>query len=512
MIINDNLAALNAFNELTKNTTAMNSALAELSSGKQINTAADNPAGFTISESIQGQISGLNQANVNVQDTNSMLQTAMAGMTQSQNIMETMRQLAVQAANGTNTSTDAAAIQAQINQFTSEVTQIAQTTQYNSMNLLMGGTPTGTTNGLVTTTHGQTAVQAVSTITVNNVLITGEVFTVTGLSGSVNLSGGMFAGQTTLLAASNIASQVNTIAGLSATVAGNVVTITTSLADAGSAITLVATGTYLSVAPSTLGATGIAGVYTFTGTTNFAGNDEVNINGQIFTAVSSGATANQFLVGANLTATLTNLAAAVNADSSLGYSAASAGTLFTLTQRTPNTNAPVVTIGAAFTTDLQIGANQGQLISLSMNDMRASALGLAGSTNAMGANGDVTGAVFTNGVGNNLLSSYTTFGEGALNVTTVTGATAAISVIDEAINAVSYENSMLGATVDRLNTSGNELTSASQQLTAANAGLVDVDMASAMTAYTQNAVLVQSATSMLAQAQQEPQSVLKLLS
>ena len=117
MIINTNVAAMNTFNALNKNTSAMNQALAELSSGKKINSAADDPSGLTISEQMQGQINGLNQANDNTQNGISLIQTAEGGLTETQSILQTMRELAVQASNGTNTTTDLQAIQDQINQY-----------------------------------------------------------------------------------------------------------------------------------------------------------------------------------------------------------------------------------------------------------------------------------------------------------------------------------------------------------------------------------------------------------
>ena len=148
MIINDNIAALNTFNALNKNTSAMNQALAELSSGKQINSAADNPSGLTISEQMQGQINGLNQANTNTQDGISLIQTAMGGLTETSNILQSMRELAVQAANGTNTTQDFQAIQDQINQYTAEISAIGNTTQFNTMNLLNGGSGASTTTAV----------------------------------------------------------------------------------------------------------------------------------------------------------------------------------------------------------------------------------------------------------------------------------------------------------------------------------------------------------------------------
>ena len=166
-----------------------------------------------------------------------------------------------------------------------------------------------------------------------------------------------------------------------------------------------------------------------------------------------------------------------------------------------------------FSTKLQIGANQNQTMSISIGDARAAALGIAGTASgtAAGAAGGVSGAYFTSGSGNNALSDYTKAGEGALNVTSQSMATAAITVLDQAISAVSTQNSQLGAYQDRLQDTSDNLNTGAQNLTSANAQLVDVDMASEMSTYTQDSILVQAATSMLAQAQQEPQTVLKLL-
>jgi flagellin len=133
-----------------------------------------------------------------------------------------------------------------------------------------------------------------------------------------------------------------------------------------------------------------------------------------------------------------------------------------------------VTVGNSIS--LQIGANQGQTMSLSINAMGSSALGISN-----------------------------------LDLTSSTGAQNAISTIDNAISTVSAQNSTLGAYQDRLQYTSDNLTAASQNLTTANSTLTNVDMASEMSQYTQDSILVQAATSMLAQANQEPQTVLKLL-
>lgn len=311
MIISDNISALNTFNALNQNTSAMNKALAELSSGKQINSAADNASGLTISEQMQGQISGLTQANSNSQDGVSLIQTAEGGLNQTTNILQRMRELAVQAANGTNTPSDTNAMQDEIGQLNDELNNISAQTQFNGMNLLSGAFQSGITDG-----------------------------------------------------------QGNVISGLM----------------------------------------------------------------------------------------------------------------------------------------LQVGANSGQTMALSISDMGAAALGVGSGVGGVAPAGAAGAAVSGTFDGNFMGLSY-----GTINLTTLTGASNAITTIDTAINTVSAQNSMLGAYQNRLTYTSDNLTASAQNITSANAQLVDVDMASEMSQYTQDSILVQAATSMLAQAQQEPQSVLKLL-
>lgn len=283
MIINDNIAALNTFNALNSNTSAMNKALAELSSGKQINSAADNASGLTISEQMQGQVNGLNQAGDNTQNGISLIQTAEGGLSETTSILQRMRELAVQAANGTNNPSDMQAMQDEVSQLSNEITQISGTTQFNTQNLLSGNFASGG-----------------------------------------NLSGGI---------------------------------------------------------------------------------------------------------------------------------------------------------------TLQVGANSGQTMTFTIKNMSATGLGV----------------------------DTTVSGVGTISLLTMTGASNAITSIDGAISGVSAQNSLLGAAQNRLSDISSNLTTSSQNLDNANSQLVDVDMASEMSQYTQDSILVQAATAMLAQAQQEPQSVLKLL-
>lgn len=138
MIINTNMSALIAENNLENTQNNLSADLQHLSSGLRINSAADDAAGLAISEKMQGQINGLNQAQRNAQDGISLIQTAEGAMGQVQNILQRMRELAVQSANDTNTSADRAQIQTEVGQLTSEINRITSTTQFNTQNVING--------------------------------------------------------------------------------------------------------------------------------------------------------------------------------------------------------------------------------------------------------------------------------------------------------------------------------------------------------------------------------------
>ncbi|WP_238651123.1 flagellin [Paenibacillus piscarius] len=155
----------------------------------------------------------------------------------------------------------------------------------------------------------------------------------------------------------------------------------------------------------------------------------------------------------------------------------------------------------AFKTSFQIGANTGQSMSLEIKDMRSKALGITGKAGDAGFTATNTVTDGTNDVK----------GEAALNIATKEGAAAAIAILDKATAAVSSERSKLGATQNRLEHTINNLGTASENLTAAESRIRDVDMAKEMMQQTKNNILAQAAQAMLAQANQQPQGVLQLL-
>jgi flagellin len=187
-----------------------------------------------------------------------------------------------------------------------------------------------------------------------------------------------------------------------------------------------------------------------------------------------------------------------------------ASTKFTFETSTPVTQSKE-TVGGTFSEKFQIGANSGQTMQIDIKDMRSQALAISSTD----AGGDVTAkngqkasyvatANVTNGTDNNNV-------EYALDLSTTDKASAAISVIDDAINAVSSQRSALGAYQNRLDHTINNLNTSSQNITDAQSRITDVDMAKEMMNQTKSSVLAQAAQAMLAQANQQPQQVLQLL-
>ena len=138
MVVQHNLTAMNANRQLSGVQSAQQKSTEKLSSGYRINRAGDDAAGLSISEKMRSQIRGLNKAVSNAQDGISLVQVAEGALNETHSILQRMNELATQAANDTNTSTDRNALQKEMDQLTSEIDRIRSTTQFNSMNLLDG--------------------------------------------------------------------------------------------------------------------------------------------------------------------------------------------------------------------------------------------------------------------------------------------------------------------------------------------------------------------------------------
>ncbi len=175
--INTNVAALNAYRNLTGTQGSMQTSLERLSSGLRINRAADDAAGLAISEKLRTQVNGLNQAVSNAQDGISMVQTAEGAMNEVHSMLQRMRTLAVQAANGTNSSENLKQLNAEVKQLKSEIQSIGSRTNFNGKQLIDG------TNETVTLQVGANAADTMS-------VTLGNLTSVTSLTDGVDLEAG----------------------------------------------------------------------------------------------------------------------------------------------------------------------------------------------------------------------------------------------------------------------------------------------------------------------------------
>ncbi|APG27360.1 flagellin [Syntrophotalea acetylenivorans] len=148
LTINTNVASLNAQRNLSQSQSALGKSMQRLSSGLRINSAKDDAAGLAISDRMTGQIRGLNQAVRNANDGISFAQTAEGALQETTNILQRMRELAVQSSNGTNTTQDRTSLDAEVQQLVSEINRIAGSTAFNGQNLLDGTFASGAANAV----------------------------------------------------------------------------------------------------------------------------------------------------------------------------------------------------------------------------------------------------------------------------------------------------------------------------------------------------------------------------
>ena len=538
MIINHNLGAMNANRNMNINSGAASKSMEKLSSGLRINKAGDDAAGLAISEKMRGQIRGLDQASANAQDGISMIQTGEGALNETTSILQRMRELAVQGSNDTNTTDDRTQIQKEFNQLTSEVSRIGNNTEFNTQKLLSGGKMVSniTTIPVNTTTPG---------VASTGVILGNKTFTSAASSTM---------GPWQSLASATDASMVITVGAKTYTVNTAALKLTTDTASfvaaignaddgLGNKLSAVAdvtgtNGTKLKIEAKSAGTTPITakftadtdsntninlsmdtgwnpnmatdstngtndtptgqipGVYNFNVTAQKSG-DKMTIDGQVLT----------FVTGGDSNASATELRGLIAANLTLNpkYAATGISPNVVLTQKSGQESPTIPTVtedgtSNVFTSTFQIGANQGQQFTASINDMRSAALGIAG-----------IGGVFTATGTTNDLSDVSTTGEHALDVSTAAKATAAIAILDAATSAVSGERAKLGAYSNRLEHTIANLGTSSENLTSAESRIRDVDMAKEMSTFSKNNILAQAAQAMLAQANQQPQQVLTLL-
>ncbi|WOV88356.1 flagellin [Sporosarcina oncorhynchi] len=450
MIINHNIAALNTHRQLGSNNAQASKNLEKLSSGLKINRAGDDAAGLAISEKMRGQIRGLDMAQKNAQDSISLIQTAEGALNETHDILQRMRELAVQSSNDTNTLDDRKEIQKEVEQLKAEVNRISETTEFNTKKLLNGslgvnGTSSNKANVDVVSATGLTKGNYSFTVdtaaTKATAAADGTDFTsATDVSAKELVINGTkidFSGMTAATAA-DISAKINEYKDI------------TGVEASGSAeITLTQT--------------------------SFGTDAEIVLGGADAAEFGGAVTA-----GIDAVVTVSNPNGATEQVNGIGQSITYKGAEFTAKGTGASTATVSVTGGGA---SLQIGANKDQHMQIDIGEISASVLG------------DKANGAYVKDV----------------NLLTKDGANDAIKVLDNAIQQVSGERSKLGAFQNRLEHTINNLGTSSENLTAAESRIRDVDMAKEMMDFTKNNILTQAAQAMLAQANTAPQGVLQLL-
>lgn len=493
MVVQHNIMALNAYNRLSANNTQVSSNLEKLSSGYKINRAGDDAAGLAISEKMRAQITGLERASDNAQDGISLVQTAEGALTEVHSMLNRMTELATQSSNGTfDNTTDRKNLQAEIVSLKDEINRIADETNFNGINLLdgslgdsvnasgaiiAGASVTGADlkatesqykSGVVGVGDAKDYKLTVTYTDADGVSKNREVAYAGSATASTNLENMRAA-----LAKDEVLSKIYDVA----TTSDSRIQLTSKATGADAAVV---TGMKTSDATATaLGTTGISSVKGAGNGMKFAGaleaDDSISINGKTFSFVANGGDtalvpkgAVGVELGADAAETTANLQKALEDagidNVTVNYDDSAAGSEYL----------SVTSNGGGL--GLQIGDTASQRISVKVDNMSATSLGLD----------DV-------------------------DISTEANAKNSIATIKSAINTVSGTRADLGAIQNRLEYTVNNLATTTENLTSAESRIRDTDMAKEMMAYTKNNVLSQAAQAMLAQANQQPQSVLQLL-
>jgi len=481
LYINTNLSALNAQRQLTSTSSALNRSFERLSSGLRINGAKDDAAGLSITTRFTSQIRGLNQAVRNSNDGISLAQTAEGALNETTNILQRIRELSVQAANDTNNDSDRESLQAEVGQLKTELDRIAGTTNFNGNKIL---------NGSFLGAKVQVGANVGETISVS---VSDARTTALGRQVRVTSASGV--------------STTSSFGTLSFTAAGatSAVTIRASVAaddqlsTSNNANSAIAKARAINDASSFSGVRAIVGETTVNGATISAVTlDEatyLTINDQKISgfAVQANDADGSLVDAINAVSDKTGVVASLDQNSKLVLTAADGRNI----EISASTTAAVagLTDGVVAGGKLTLQSN-GQFDANFATDTDA-ALG-----------GIVTGGTTTGTIvfGVNSDSSVN-----SIDISTRDGAVRALDIIDLALENVSSSRASLGALQNRLESTINNLSTTSENLSASRSRILDADFASETATLSRNQIIQQAGVSILAQANQQPQIALSLL-
>lgn len=431
MRINHNIAALNTYRQLNSASGAQSKSMEKLSSGLRINRAGDDAAGLAISEKMRGQIRGLDQAGRNAQDSISLIQTAEGALNETHSILQRMRELSVQSANDTNTDVDRGEIQKEISQLTQEVDRISNTTEFNTKKLLNGDSGNKVVYGTNTSVASATAINdsiaagtyAIATTTQAEQATVKSTTALTNAAVTDSTAKSVVINGSTINFNSVSGDKDATLSNFRTAVNNANIGVTASVGSGADADKLILTSNEYGASQSvsvTASATTAALGLTSDASTDLT-DTGVDIAGTIDGVAAQGS-------GRTLTATS---GSAIGLKTTLTAAAAGGAT---------GAQGDVTVSKNALTT--HIGANEDQTMSINISSMGSIDLGV-----------------------NNL------------DVTSQTGSETAIKTIQSAIERVSAERSKMGSYQNRLEHTINNLNTSSENLTAAESRIRDVDYA-----------------------------------
>jgi len=483
--INTNLNSLTAQRSSTKTQNDLSTAIQRLSSGLRINSAKDDAAGLAISERFTAQINGLNQASRNANDGISLAQTAEGALAASGNILQRVRELAVQSANASNSASDRQALQQEAGQLLGELDRISTTTEFNGQKLL---------DGTFGTQQFQVGANANQTIVASTANLRTSVYG----NNQVTAAGGAGAAAAW---------------GANSTTAGTVA-INGYLGS--KTVTITANQTAKAISDN------VNAVTSSTGVTATARNDTslafAATGAYSLTLQSDNGTPQAISFSVTATNTADGLSAAVSAindqSSKTGVTASlnSAGTAVVLTNATGNdilvSDTTVANAGNVSVQKLDsAGAASGAAVTLTADTTADNAItsGYVTLDSQKSFATDVTTSNAFADVGSTLKKVS------AIDISTFGNATDALKTVDSALSYINSERAKLGALQSRFETTIDNLSTTSENLTASRSRIQDADFAAETANLSRAQVLQQAGTAMVAQANQLPQQVLTLL-
>lgn len=494
-VINTNVASLNAQRNLDRSQSDLRTSLQRLSSGLRINSAKDDAAGLAISERFTSQIRGLNQAIRNSNDGISLAQTAESALSESGNILQRIRELALQSANATNSASDREALQSEVNQLQSELNRIASNTTFNGLKIL---------DGSFNAQQFQVGANANETIQVSIEGVSAEdlaSYTVAGANTTDSQGTG------------SAAAAANDISGGNAVASQN---LTVNYSGGSEVVAVAADASASEIAAQVNNVSGTTGVTADASTT--ATIDSLTNDGTVSFTLSTDGGTTVSISAAVTTGDLSALADAINDSSGttgLVATLNSAGDSIELNQADgedieilnfANSGGGTIDVGGAQDgtavsltsggTDSTVVAGEVTFTSNETFSVASSVATGAGSVLAVAANTAV-------GASQNTVAS--------IDISSITGANDAIDIVDAALSTVSGVRADLGAVQNRFESTIANLQSTSEAASASRSRIMDADFAAETAALTRAQILQQAGTSVLAQANTLPQNVLSLL-